>query len=83
MSSDQDRRDPVVRLFGALLMGVGVLMMTLCGLCSLTVIFSVAGGGVSDLLGMLPVALVVGGAPIAVGFGIFWLGRWLRGPKGP
>lgn len=83
MSSDQDRRDPVARLFGALLMTVGVLMMALCGLCSLAFIVSVVGGGGSDVGGMLLLVLLVGGVPIAVGFGIFWLGRWLRRPKGP
>jgi Kef-type K+ transport system membrane component KefB len=81
MSSDQDRRDPVARLFGALLMGVGVLMMTLCGMCSLVFVISTAGGGGGEMGGMLLLVLVIGGVPIAVGFGIFWLGRWLRRPK--
>jgi hypothetical protein len=82
MSSDQDRRDPVARLFGALLMAVGVLMMTLCGLCSLVFVISTAGGGSgSEAGGMLLLVLVIGGVPIAIGFGIFWLGRWLWRPK--
>ncbi|CAN7273150.1 hypothetical protein [Caulobacter sp. LjRoot300] len=80
MSSDQNGRDPVVRLFGALLMGVGVLMMTLCGLCSLAALVFTGGSG-SEAGGMLLLVLVIGGVPIAVGFGIFWLGRWLRRPK--
>ncbi|SFK15881.1 hypothetical protein [Caulobacter sp. UNC279MFTsu5.1] len=81
MSSDQDRRDPVGRLFGALLMAVGALMMALCGLCSLAFIVSMVGSGGGDLGGMLLLALVFGGVPIGVGFGIFWLGRRLRRPK--
>jgi hypothetical protein len=86
MSSDQDgldrdRRDPVGRLFGALLMAVGVLMMTLCGLCSLVFLVSVLGSGGGDAGGMLALALIFGGVPIAVGFGIFALGRSLRGPR--
>jgi hypothetical protein len=81
MSSDQDRRDPVVRLFGALLMTVGVLMMTLCGLCSLVgVIYAVESGG-SDMGFSLLFVLSFGGVPIIVGLGIFWLGRSLRAPK--
>ena len=83
MSSDQDRRDPVARLFGALLMAVGVLMMALCGLCSLVFVISTAGGGGGETGGMLLLVLVIGGVPIAIGFGIFWLGRWLRRPKVP
>lgn len=82
MSSDQGRRDPVARLFGALLMAVGVLMMALCGLCSLAVLFSVAEGGQSAQGGMLLLVLIFGGVPIGVGFLIFWLGRRLRAPSG-
>jgi|APAra7269096979_1048534.scaffolds.fasta_scaffold00622_21 hypothetical protein len=81
MSSDQERRDPVVRLFGALLMAVGVLIMTLCGLCSLAVLFSLAGGGGGEFGGMLSLVLVFGGVPIGVGFVLFWVGRTLRRPR--
>jgi hypothetical protein len=81
MSSDQERRDPVARLFGALLMAVGALMMALCGLCSLVFVLSTAGSGGGETGGMLLLVLVIGGVPIAIGFGIFWLGRWLRRPK--
>ena len=81
MSSDQNGRDPVARLFGALLMAVGVLMMTLCGLCSLVFVISTAGSGGGEAGGMLLLVLVIGGVPIAIGFGIFWLGRWLRRPR--
>jgi hypothetical protein len=81
MSSDQDRRDPVARLFGALLMTVGALMMGLCGLCSLAVLVSMTGGGASEPGGMLLLVLIIGGVPIAIGFGIFWLGRWLWRPR--
>jgi len=79
MSSDQDRRDPVARLFGALLMAVGALMMALCGLCSLAAVVFMASG--SDPGGSLLLVLVFGGAPIALGFGIFWLGRRLWRPR--
>ena len=81
MSSDQGQRDPVARLFGALLMAVGVLIMTLCGFCSLAFLFSIAGSGQGAQGGMLLLVLIFGGVPIGVGFLIFWLGRWLRAPS--
>lgn len=81
MNADQGRPDPVARLFGALLMAVGALMMALCGLCSLIFVISMAGGGGGEAGGMLLLALVIGGVPIAIGFGLFWLGRWLWRPK--
>jgi hypothetical protein len=79
--SSPDRRDPAARLFGALLMAVGVLIMTLCGLCSLVFLVSVLGSGTGDAGGMLALALVFGGVPIAIGFGLFAFGRSLRAPR--
>jgi hypothetical protein len=81
MSSGQDQRDPVVRLFGALLMAVGVLMMALCGLCSLAGVIYAVGSGGSDMGLSLLFVLSFGGVPIIAGLGIFWLGRSLRAPK--
>lgn len=64
------------QLFGGLLLGVGILIMTCSGLCSLFVV--VAGAGVvfqepSAIL--LP--LMIGGIPFAIGFGMFRWGRAL------
>lgn len=81
MSSDQDQRDPVARLFGALMMAVGALMMALCGLCSLAGVIYAVGSGGSDMGFSLLFVLSFGGVPIIVGLGIFWLGRSLRAPK--
>lgn len=81
MSSDQERRDPVVRLFGTLLMAVGALMMALCGLCSLAAVVFMGGSSGGDLGGMLLLVLYFGGVPIGVGFVLFWVGRTLRRPK--
>jgi hypothetical protein len=63
-------------LFGGLLLGTGLLIMTCSGLCSLAVVvmgFSEAMRDPSII--MLP--LLVGGIPFAIGFGLFWWGRWL------
>lgn len=60
------------RLFGGLLLGIGILIMTCSGLCSLIVIVS----GVRDPT-MLPLPLLFGGVPFLMGFGLFRWGRWL------
>jgi hypothetical protein len=63
-------------LFGGLLLGTGILIMTCSGLCSLVVVFMGFGEAMRDpSIIMLP--LLVGGIPFAVGFGLFWWGRWL------
>jgi hypothetical protein len=63
-------------LFGGLLLGIGILIMTSSGLCSLVVVFMGFSEAVRDpSIIMLP--LLVGGVPFAIGFGLFWWGRWL------
>ena len=64
------------QLFGGLLLGAGILIMTCSGLCSLIVVvmgFDVALHDPSVIL--LP--LLVGGIPFAIGFGLFQWGRVL------
>jgi hypothetical protein len=64
------------QLFGGLLLGVGLLIMTCSGLCSLVVVVLGFGQAVNDpSIIMLP--LLVGGIPFAIGFGLFWGGRAL------
>jgi hypothetical protein len=64
------------QLFGGLLLGVGILIMTCSGLCSLVVVFMGLGEAMRDpSIIMLP--LLVGGIPFAIGFGLFWGGRAL------
>lgn len=64
------------QLFGGLLLGVGILIMTCSGLCSLVVVFMGFGEAIRDpSIIMLP--LLVGGIPFAIGFGLFWGGRAL------
>jgi hypothetical protein len=51
-------------LFGGILLAIGILIAGASGLCSLAVLF---GGGLGGTAGMLPVVLVVGGIPFALG----------------
>lgn len=79
-----DRAIP--RLFGAILMAVGGLIALLSGSCTLLVMgfgaFDNASAG--ELLSVLPLALLFGAPPFAVGAGLFIWGRSLfRGPKPP
>lgn len=77
--SEQDRT--VAKLFGAMLMAVGVLVAGLAGLCSaaMIVMMIVQPSGAASAL---PLVLGFGGGPIAVGVGIFIGGRALwRGPR--
>lgn len=66
----------ITRLFGGLLLGAGILVMTTSGLCSLVVVvagFSEAMREPSSIL----MPLTLGGIPFALGFGMFRWGRWL------
>jgi len=69
---------PVAKLFGGLLMAVGVLMVGLCGLCSAFFLVSTIGGASSGVGSMVMLALVFGGVPIAAGVALFIVGRNLR-----
>jgi len=63
-------------LFGGLLLGVGILIMTCSGLCSLVVVFMGFGEAMREP-SIIILPLLVGGIPFAIGFGLFWWGRWL------
>lgn len=68
------------RLFGGILLAIGILIMSGSGLCSLVVIF----GGISGTpnWGITWLALLIGGIPFGLGFALFYLGRsLLRRPK--
>ncbi len=61
-------------LFGGILLAVGILVAGASGLCSLAVLVM----GLSDPAGVmtvLPMIVVVGGIPVAIGLGLFFLGR--------
>lgn len=61
------------RFFGGLLLGIGILIMTTSGLCSLWVVVMT----LSDLLrsNMILWLLAFGGIPFAAGYGLYALGR--------
>jgi hypothetical protein len=63
-------------LFGGLLLGTGLLIMTCSGLCSLAVVVMGFGEAMRDP-SIIMIPLLVGGIPFAIGFGLFWWGRWL------
>ena len=62
------------QLFGGILIAAGILIAGASGLCSLAVLF---GNGELTGLSMLPLVLVIGGLPIALGVMIGLGGRWL------
>ena len=64
------------RLFGGLLLGVGILIMTCSGLCSLVVVV-MGFSAVFEEPSVLMFPLLFGGIPFAIGFGLFRWGRWL------
>jgi hypothetical protein len=78
--ADDQQNRAVRRLFGWLLIAIGGLIATLCGLCTLAFVFigvassAQSSGGGAGLVGL---ALIVGGIPIALGVGLIFLGRWL------
>ena len=63
------------QLFGGLLMGVGILVMTCSGLCSLVVLITLLDAVIHEPSALL-LPLLFGGIPFAIGFGMF---RWGRG----
>jgi hypothetical protein len=63
-------------LFGSILLAIGILIAGASGLCSLVFLVSMMssrGGGI----GALPLVLLVGGIPFAIGAGLFLAGRSL------
>jgi hypothetical protein len=62
-------------VFGGILLAIGILIAGGSGLCSLAVLF---GGGVSvQDLSMLPLVLLIGGVPFAIGVAIACAGYYV------
>ena len=66
------------QFWGGLLLAIGILIMTGSGLCTLWII----GAGLTSMqigeaLAALPIPLIVGGIPFAIGLGMFFGGRAL------
>ena len=78
-------------VFGGILLGCGILIAGLSGLCTLLVVgSSLVDSGGGEFVSMIPAALIFGGIPCAIGAGIFYLGRHLMrtarkddGPEDP
>lgn len=66
----------MTQLFGGLLLGIGILIMTCSGLCSLYVV-ALGFSAVFQDPTVILFPLIVGGIPFAIGFGLYRLGRWL------
>ncbi|WP_155006535.1 hypothetical protein [Sphingomonas hengshuiensis] len=64
----------MIRLFGGLLLGVGLSIMTCSGLCSLVVV-TTAFTGLQNQPYILLYPLFIGGIPFAIAFGMFKLGQ--------
>ena len=70
----------MTRLFGGILLGVGILIAGTSGLCSAVFLITMLGsnsGWMVDLPSMLALIAVVGGIPFAIGMGLVWGGRAL------
>jgi len=84
MTEESGGGRPVAKLFGALLMAVGGLIVGLCGLCTAGFLVMTGSSDPGSAGGLLIIAAVVAGIPIAVGVLIFIGGRNLwRGPQPP
>ena len=70
------------QFFGGLMLAIGILMMTGSGLCTVAIIiFGASGMSFSEAISMLPLPLIVGGVPFALGTGLFFIGRNLLREK--
>ena len=63
-------------LFGGILLAIGILVAGVSGLCSL-VVFGMGLGDSGGLVDTLPLLLLFGGLPFAIGLGLFFAGRSL------
>lgn len=71
------------RTLCGILIGVGILVAGLSGLCSVMVILSAMPLSPIDLREGLPIVLLVGGVPFALGLLAVWGGRrMLRNDRG-
>jgi hypothetical protein len=64
------------QFFGGLLLAIGILIMTGSGLCTLWIIgMGLSSMQIGEALSALPLPLIVGGVPFALGVGLFFIGR--------
>ena len=67
------------KVFGGLMLGCGILVAGLSGLCTLLVAGTslIDASGPQELMSVLPASLIFGGIPVAIGIGLFFGGRAL------
>lgn len=65
------------KMLGGCMLGAGILIAGLSGLCSLVLILTEMPLTARDLSEGLPVVLVIGGVPFLLGIGMLFLGRFL------
>lgn len=74
----------VERFFSTALIGIGFMMMLLCGGCGALFFFGLLFSSLLNAnhldAAMVALPLVMGGVPTAIGFGLFYAGRRLRRP---
>jgi len=63
------------QVLGGILLAIGILIAGASGLCSLVMLFGSGGGGIGGIAEMLPLILMFGGIPFAVGVAIAF-GGW-------
>lgn len=71
------------RFIGLVLLVIGVLWMAASGLCAATLIVrSISeSGSTSEIEPWIPIIVFVSGLSVAVGFGVYVVGRNLRAKK--
>ena len=67
---------PIRKLFGGLLLALGILIAALSGLCTLAGVVLFGAGG-SGNAGNALLALIIGAPPLLIGAGLIWWGRYL------
>lgn len=69
------------KLFGGVMIGCGVLIAGLGGLCTLlltvTAMLEPGSQDASEFAMMIPAMLIAGGIPVGMGVGLYFLGRYL------
>jgi hypothetical protein len=78
--SGPPRRMTATRFFGGLMMAAGGLIAVSAGLCSAVIsVMGLTDGGTTEeiLTEGVPLVLVVGGTPFAIGVTLFFVGRRL------
>lgn len=74
-------------VFGGIMMGCGILVAALAGLCTLlftgTALMDTSTQDAREFASMLPAVLIFGGIPVAIGLGLFFGGRALMKSPGP